>query len=88
MNVSRETSGWSDWPEEKILSFGAAELGLDLGPKQTARLLDFLAELRRWNKKINLTGPAAPSDEIVLHFLDSLSPLSACEIQAGSADRS
>lgn len=76
MNVSRETSSWSGWPEEKILSFGAAELGLDLGPKRAARLLDFLAELRRWNKKINLIGPAAPSDEIVLHLLDSLSPLS------------
>ncbi|MEW5724655.1 MAG: 16S rRNA (guanine(527)-N(7))-methyltransferase RsmG, partial [Thermodesulfobacteriota bacterium] len=75
MSVPRETGRWRDLPPAEILTRGAAELGVPLSPEQTANLLRFLEELRRWNRRINLMGPAGPADQIILHLLDSLSPL-------------
>jgi len=75
LTVSRETSDWRSWPEKRVLIVGARRLNLDLTPEQTDRLLDFMAELRRWNRKINLIGPARPPEDLVLHLLDSLAPL-------------
>jgi len=74
VSVSRETSDWRSWPEKRVLTVGARRLNVDLTPEQTARLLDFMAELRRWNRKINLIGPARPPEDLVLHLLDSLAP--------------
>ena len=75
MSVSRETSGWQNRPEADLLRDGAASLGLSLTLPQIDRLLTYFHELRRWNAKVNLMGPAAPPEQIVLHLLDSLAPL-------------
>ena len=75
MTVSRETSIWRNRPEADILAQGAARLGLPLDPDQITGLLSFFNELRRWNAKVNLIGPAPAPEQIVLHLLDSLAPL-------------
>jgi len=74
VSVSRKTSDWRSWPEKRVLTVGARRLNVDLTAAQTDRLLDFMAELRRWNRKINLIGPARPPEDLVLHLLDSLAP--------------
>jgi len=40
--------------------------------------MTYIEELRRWNKKINLTGIDTPKDIIVKHFLDSLAAFKIC----------
>lgn len=55
-----------------ILKTGAAELGITIGEKETNLFLKYLAELKEWNKKINLTSITDDKDIIVRHFLDSL----------------
>ncbi len=51
---------------------GAAELGVSLSDNQVALFLLYLEELKRWNKKVNLTGLTEDKEIIVKHFLDSL----------------
>lgn len=53
----------------------ARGLGINLSPDETAKLLEFLAELERWNRKTNLVAPAPSADLVVLHLADSLAPL-------------
>ncbi|MBI3399120.1 MAG: 16S rRNA (guanine(527)-N(7))-methyltransferase RsmG [Deltaproteobacteria bacterium] len=55
-----------------ILKTGAAELGVAIGDKETSLFLIYLAELKEWNKKINLTSITEGRDIIIRHFLDSL----------------
>lgn len=55
-----------------ILKTGAAELGITIGEKETALFLQYLSELKEWNKKINLTAITDDKDIIIRHFLDSL----------------
>jgi 16S rRNA (guanine527-N7)-methyltransferase len=75
-NVSRETSpAWRDRPLDELLTEAAYALGLTLAPAETARLLDYLAELTRWNRKTNLVASALPADLVLLHLADSLAPL-------------
>ena len=50
-------------------------MGLDLPPDRIPPLLAYLDELRKWNRKVNLIGPAEPPEQVVLHILDSLAPL-------------
>ena len=56
----------------EILISGAKEMGLSLEPGQVDSLFLLLAELEKWNKKINLTSITTPRDSIVKHLLDSL----------------
>lgn len=72
MNVSRETLRKS---ERELLLKSASTLGVDLSDAQTVLLFEFLKELRRWNERINLIGPASPEEQVVLHLVDSLAPL-------------
>lgn len=50
---------------------GAASLGVTLTEADAARLLTLLEELRRWNRRFNLTAIRAP-DMLTHHLLDSL----------------
>ena len=57
---------------ETRLQTGCAELGLELVPRQTALLLDYINLLLKWNKVYNLTAVRDPAEMVVRHLLDSL----------------
>lgn len=57
----------------ELLVIGAKELGNTLSNEQVNALFDYLSELSRWNKKINLTSIHEERDVVIKHVLDSLS---------------
>ena len=56
----------------ELLISGARELGVELDAVQVERFFVYMGELRKWNKKINLTTIIDEREIIVRHFLDSL----------------
>lgn len=54
------------------LTFGVAELGLDLSGTQIAQLLDYLALIQKWTQVYNLTAVRDPAEMLTHHLLDSL----------------
>jgi 16S rRNA (guanine527-N7)-methyltransferase len=52
---------------------GAQEMGIALDGAQADALLGLTAELREWNKRVNLTAITNPADMVDKHLLDSLS---------------
>jgi 16S rRNA (guanine527-N7)-methyltransferase len=56
----------------KTLSGGARELGFPLSPGEVRLFELYLAELLKWNLKVNLTAITEPDEIVVKHFLDSL----------------
>ncbi|WP_306535342.1 16S rRNA (guanine(527)-N(7))-methyltransferase RsmG [Geobacter sp.] len=56
-----------------LLVRGAAQLGVELTPAQVGRFALFAAELRKWNRKINLTAITTEREIALKHFVDSLS---------------
>ncbi len=58
-----------------MLADGLAALGLDLSAPTRARLLGFIALLKKWNRTYNLTAIRAEGDMVTQHLLDSLSVL-------------
>jgi len=63
----------------ELLAKGAQELGLKLSATQLAALDTFAEELKKWNKKINLTAITGDEDIAVKHLLDSLTLLKAVQ---------
>jgi len=59
----------------KLLSDGAASLGLALSASKVARLLDFAAAVLEENRKVKITGAREISTVINDHVLDSLALL-------------
>lgn len=59
----------------ELLKSGSEELGVPLSIEQINSLFVYLAELRKWNQKINLTAIRDERDTIIKHVLDSLSYL-------------
>jgi 16S rRNA (guanine527-N7)-methyltransferase len=57
---------------QQILSTGAAEFGITLDAEQLARFSLLVDELRKWNRRINLTAITADREIAVKHLLDSL----------------
>ncbi|MFP3867328.1 MAG: 16S rRNA (guanine(527)-N(7))-methyltransferase RsmG [Desulfobacteraceae bacterium] len=57
---------------ERLLRLGSQELGLDLAPESIQKFLLYLAELQRWNTRMNLTALNTAPEIIHKHFLDSL----------------
>jgi 16S rRNA (guanine527-N7)-methyltransferase len=57
------------------LEEGAKALGLSLANLQVRQLDRYLAELRRWNARINLTALKTERDLVIKLFLDSLALL-------------
>lgn len=55
-----------------LLIDGAKELGILISEKQANECLLYLSELRKWNRKMNLTAIREDRDVIIKHFLDSL----------------
>jgi 16S rRNA (guanine527-N7)-methyltransferase len=54
------------------LAAGVAELGLDLDRQQRERLLQYAAQLRRWNRAFNLVSRRDVERLVPRHLLDSL----------------
>jgi 16S rRNA (guanine527-N7)-methyltransferase len=59
--------------QRELLISGARDLGLDLSAGQVDSAFIFLTELKKWNRKINLTAIREERDIIIKHVLDSLS---------------
>ena len=54
------------------LEAGAASLGLTLSDAQLDQLMEFMAQLQKWNKVYNLTAVRDPQEMLTHHLLDSL----------------
>ncbi len=63
-------------PRELLIA-GSKELGIVLSIEQVNSFFVYLAELKKWNKKINLTAITEERDTVIKHLLDSLSYLKA-----------
>jgi 16S rRNA (guanine527-N7)-methyltransferase len=57
----------------EILKKGGDELGLSFSSEQIDKFFIYLEELKRWNRRLNLTGLKKDEEIVVKHFLDSLS---------------
>jgi 16S rRNA (guanine527-N7)-methyltransferase len=55
----------------ELLIAGAAKLGMSLSDAGADSCLVYLAELMKWNRKMNLTAIRDERDVIIKHFLDS-----------------
>ena len=55
-----------------ILLRGAEQIGLSLPPPVLERYLYYIAELKHWNERINLTAVTDDREIAIKHFLDSL----------------
>jgi 16S rRNA (guanine527-N7)-methyltransferase len=62
-----------------LLATGAEELGCPLTDFQINRFLIYLAELKEWNQRINLTAITKDDEIIEKHFIDSLAGLKAID---------
>lgn len=60
---------------EDLLTLSAAEYGTDISAEKLERFIAFADELKKWNRKINLTSITGDSDIVVKHFADSISLL-------------
>jgi len=58
---------------KELLTSGAQELGIDLTLDQVNAFFIYLDELKKWNRKINLTAIRDERDTVIKHVLDSLS---------------
>ncbi len=61
--------------QRELLINGAARLGITLTVEKIDSLFNHIAELNKWNKKINLSAIRDDRDIIIKHVLDSLSYL-------------
>jgi 16S rRNA (guanine527-N7)-methyltransferase len=59
----------------QLLLQGAAALGVELVPAQLASFALLAAELRNWNRRINLTAIRGEEEVVLKHFVDSLTLL-------------
>lgn len=57
----------------ELLLEGARGFGLELDATAIGRFRQFMAELQRWNRSINLTAITRPDEIVCKHFVDSLS---------------
>jgi len=59
----------------ELLNSGAEKLGISLTVEQANSIFIYLAELKKWGRKINLTAIKDERDIVIKHVLDSLSYL-------------
>jgi len=61
----------------ELLHRCAEELGIELTAREVGLFDDFAEELKKWNRKINLTAIKDDRDIVIKHFADSLSLLAS-----------
>ena len=69
----------------ELLAQGCARLKIRLDDEASLLLARYFLELEKWNRKINLIGPAPEQDIVEKHFLDSLTLLPFLRQHAGLA---
>lgn len=67
--------------QAQMLKEGAKRLGLELNAEQIELFDIYLAELKKWNKRISLTSIVADNEIVSRHFLDSLSCIASRRIK-------
>jgi 16S rRNA (guanine527-N7)-methyltransferase len=58
---------------EKLLHEGAQAFGIELTDQAVGRLQQYMAELLRWNRSLNLTAITQPDEIVSKHFVDAMS---------------
>lgn len=58
---------------EKLLQEGAQAFGIELTDQAIGRLQQYMAELLRWNRSLNLTAITQPDEIVSKHFVDAMS---------------
>jgi 16S rRNA (guanine527-N7)-methyltransferase len=69
------------------LEAGARELGLDLQPEQSSRLLKYLELLSQWGRIYNLTAIRDPQEGLTQHLLDCLAVIPPLRRQCPAGGR-
>lgn len=67
------------------LSRAFEQLGLQADADAAAKLLDYLAQMQRWNRTYNLTAIRDPHQMLVQHLFDSLAAVGPLQRRAGPA---
>ncbi|MBI4949770.1 MAG: 16S rRNA (guanine(527)-N(7))-methyltransferase RsmG [Deltaproteobacteria bacterium] len=62
-----------------LLRRGAEVLGVTLSEEAVSRFMEYLKELKAWNRKVNLTAIEEEREIVIRHFLDSLTPCAFLE---------
>lgn len=58
-----------------LLDETSRDVGVQLSPSQGEQFWLYLQELLDWSRRVNLTAITDPTDIVIKHFVDSLSPL-------------
>jgi 16S rRNA (guanine527-N7)-methyltransferase len=58
-----------------LLDETSRDVGVQLSPSQEEQFWLYLQELLEWNRRVNLTAITDPTDIVIKHFVDSLTPL-------------
>lgn len=68
----------------QLLLQSSEKVGITIEPEKAQLFLIYLNQLKHWNQSFNLTAITKDEEIIVKHFIDSLAPLSAMNIESGS----
>lgn len=71
---------------KNILKEGSKFLEIELSNEQIHKFRLYLLRLKKWNRRINLTGIRNDREIIIKHFLDSLTPFSLLKPRWGLLD--
>ncbi len=65
---------------QQRLSLAADQLTISLKPHQSKLLLEYLAQMQRWNRSYNLTALKEPEQMLIQHVFDSMAvePIVCC----------
>jgi len=75
--VNHETQIRFQGNPDQLLKRGFKEININCNDEQRNGFMTYLMELKRWNKRYNLTGLKTDEEIIIKHFLDSLLYLKA-----------
>ncbi len=88
VHESHSVTGRADQPADMAgrLARACEQLGLDADASARARLLDYLAQMQRWNRTYNLTAIRDPQQMLVQHLFDSLAAVAPFSEALGGPD--
>jgi 16S rRNA (guanine527-N7)-methyltransferase len=67
-----------------LLCNSAASIGIDLTTNHVSQFINYLNQLKEWNKTTNLTSIVKDEEIIIKHFIDSIAALNAENFIEGS----